>query len=268
MLTEAARATLAFYRDAGLHTVETDQAGGLWEWDVAPKRAPQPEPQAKPKPRAAAPSEPSADEAIAKAEEQAAACATLDELIAHLASLKGCPLHGDERQTVTHDGILGADLLVLGEAPGAEEARVGKPFVGRSGQLLDRMLAAIGHSRAPTDQEQPVAITNAFYWRPEDNRNPNTAELAFAQPFVRRFIELSQPKAILLTGNVPTKALFPEAPGITRARGSFRELEIAGRSIPALPVFHPAFLLRQPAQKRWAWRDLLALQAKLNETLS
>ncbi|NNU15417.1 uracil-DNA glycosylase [Parvularcula sp. ZS-1/3] len=268
MLSEAARATLAFYRDAGLTTIEGEAPGALWDWDDTPPRAPQAEPQAKPSPRAAAPGQPSADEAIAKAEEQAAACATLDELIAHLASLKGCPLHGDERQTVIHDGVLGADLLVLGEAPGAEEARVGKPFVGRSGQLLDRMLGAIGHSRAPSEEQRPVAITNAFYWRPEDNRNPNTAELAFAQPFVRRFIELSQPKAILLTGNVPTKALFPDAPGITRARGSFRDIEIGGRSIPALPVFHPAFLLRQPAQKRWAWRDLLALQAKLNETLS
>jgi DNA polymerase len=130
------------------------------------------------------------------------------------------------------------------------------------------MLAAIGLSREPAEDQQPVAISNAVFWRPPSNRNPSKGEIAICLPFMRRFITLSAPKLLILTGNVPTQALFPDAPGITRSRGQFRELDLGhGAPIPALPIFHPAFLLRQPAQKRWAWKDLLQAQSKLNETL-
>ncbi|MEE4210081.1 MAG: uracil-DNA glycosylase, partial [Parvularcula sp.] len=108
---------------------------------------------------------------------------------------------------------------------------------------------------------------NAIYWRPPGNRNPTKAEVAVCGPFVRRFIALSAPRLLLLAGNVPTQALFPDAPGITRSRGQWREWSGESGMVPALPIFHPAFLLRQPAQKRWAWKDLLSAKSKLKDTL-
>ncbi|MCQ8184697.1 uracil-DNA glycosylase [Parvularcula sp. BGMRC 0090] len=186
-----------------------------------------------------------------------------------MAAFEGCSLKHGARGPVIYDGILGADVLVLGEAPGAEEDRIGKPYVGRSGQLLDRMLAAIDLSRAPKEGQGAVCLSNAVYWRPPSNRNPSKAEVATCLPFMKRFIELSRPKLVLLTGNVPNQALFPDAPGITRDRGKVKVHETSdGQKITALPLFHPAFLLRQPIQKRWAWRDLLTAKATLNETLS
>ena len=154
--------------------------------------------------------------------------------------------------------VFGAPLLVIGEAPGKDEDLIGKPFVGRAGQLLDRMLAAIGRSR-----KENVLISNVIYWRPPGNRTPAQAEIAVCKPFVERLIDLTAPKAIMLAGGVPTQALLG-ASGIMRARGLWRDIDLpSGRSFPALPVFHPAFLLRQPAHKRLAWRDLQSLAARL-----
>lgn len=267
-----ALAILEFYRDAGVTTVESDTAGGLWNWQDAPSRQLRPPPATAdtPKPKVKRPgAAPSTEEALGEAERIAAGCGTLEELVAAISAFEGCPLRESARGPVVYDGVLGADVLVLGEAPGREEDRQGKPFVGRSGQLLDRMLGAIGMGRDPIEGQQAVCITNAIYWRPPGNRNPTPAEIAVCLPFVRRFITLCEPKLVLMAGNVPTKALFPDALGITRARGVWRDIELDGLApIPALPIFHPAFLLRQPAQKRWAWQDLLKAQAKLNETRS
>ncbi|MEM6912648.1 MAG: uracil-DNA glycosylase [Pseudomonadota bacterium] len=267
---EQARALLQFYEDSGVTTAEVETSGGLAAWQSAPKapsaRLSPPSQQQTPG-RAPAKAALPADEAISAAEEIAAGCQNLEALIAAIAAFEGCPLREGAKGPVIYDGVLNAPILVMGEAPGKEEDRLGKPFVGRSGHLLDRMLAAIDLSRAPTEGQTPVCISNAVYWRPPGNRNPSKAEVATCLPFMRRFIELSAPAAVILTGNVPTQTLFPDAPGITRSRGIFRDLVLDGRKIPALPLFHPAFLLRQPQQKRLAWRDLLAVKSKLNEVL-
>ncbi len=270
MTGEQARAILQFYQDAGVTTVEAESPGGLATWEDAPKRKSLPVPAAQ-TPTAKRPSTKGApipaDEAISEAERIAVSCDTLETLIEAIAAFEGCTLREGAKGPVIYDGVLKAPVLVMGEAPGKEEDRQGKPFVGRSGHLLDRMLAAIDMSRAPVDGQTPVCISNAIYWRPPGNRNPTKAEVATCLPFMRRFIELSDPAVVILTGNVPTQSLFPEAPGITRSRGSFRDIVTEGRTIPALPMFHPAFLLRQPQQKRLAWRDLLAVKSKLNEVL-
>ncbi len=149
--------------------------------------------------------------------------------------------------------------MIIGEAPGAEEDRLGRPFVGRAGQLLDRMLAAIGLDRGG------VQITNVIYWRPPGNRKPTSAEIAACLPFVLRHIALARPRALVLAGGTAASALLPTGEGITRLRGRWFELAVPGSTapVPTLPTFHPAFLLRTPERKREAWRDLLALKAHL-----
>jgi DNA polymerase len=200
----------------------------------------------------------SVDEAVVAARRIAASCTTVEELAAAVAAFDGCPLKAGAKTTVFADGVYGAPLLVIGEAPGKDEDQIGKPFVGRAGQLLDRMLAAIGRSR-----KENTLISNVIYWRPPGNRTPAQAEIAVCKPFVERLIELTAPKAIMLAGGVPAQALLGVT-GIMRARGAWRDLALtSGATFPALPVFHPAFLLRQPAQKRLAWRDLQSLAARL-----
>jgi DNA polymerase len=190
----------------------------------------------------------------------AAACSTHQALAEAVAAFTACSLKAGARNTVFADGAPGAPLLVIGEAPGRDEDAAGKPFVGRAGQLLDKMLAAIGRSRTAD-----TLITNVVYWRPPGNRAPTHAEIAVCRPFIERLIELTAPKAIMLAGGVPTQALIGAA-GIMRARGAWREIVLpSGARFQALPVFHPAFLLRQPAQKRLAWADLQTLSARLRD---
>ncbi len=202
-----------------------------------------------------------ADEAIRSACAAAARCGTFEELAEAVAAFDGCALKAGARKTVFTDGVPSADLLVIGEAPGKDEDATGKPFVGRAGQLLDRMLAAIGRSRASN-----TLISNVIYWRPPGNRAPTQIEIAICRPFVDRLIELTNPKAVMLAGGAPTQALLG-LPSITRARGTWREIETgSGFKVAAMPVFHPAFLLRTPSQKRLAWADLVSLQSRLSET--
>jgi len=165
--------------------------------------------------------------------------------------------------TVFADGNPAAPVMLIGEGPGADEDRIGRPFVGRAGQLLDRMLAAIQLDR------QSVHITNVVYWRPPGNRTPTTAEIASCLPFVLRHIALVHPKILVLAGGTAAAALLPGGQGITRLRGRWFDLEIPGLAerVPTLPMFHPSFLLRAPECKREAWRDLLALRARLDELL-
>ncbi len=206
----------------------------------------------------------SVDEAVRDAQALADAAQSIEGLAAAIEGFDGCLLKSGARNTVVYDGVPKAPLLVIGEAPGRDEDRIGKPFVGRAGGLLDKMLAAIEMSRFGDDELGNVCITNAIYWRPPGNRTPTKAEIAVCLPFVRRFIALSQPRVIALAGNVPTSALFPGAPGITRSRGQWREWPgEEGQTVPVLPIFHPAFLLRQPAQKRLAWADLIAIKERL-----
>jgi DNA polymerase len=187
----------------------------------------------------------------------AAGAATLDELRAVMAAYDGCVLKKRATQLVFADGNPQAEIMLVGEGPGAEEDRTGKPFVGRGGQLLDRMLGAIGLDRTK------VIIVNMVPWRPPGNRDPTPEELALCAPFLYRQIELVAPKLLVTLGNVPTQALFETKAGITRMRGQWRDLTVNGHFVPALPTLHPAYLLRQPAAKAQAWRDMLSLKAAM-----
>lgn len=191
----------------------------------------------------------------------AQAARTLEELREALMAFDGCPLKDTATSLVFADGNAEARVMIIGEAPGADEDRAGKPFVGVSGQLLDRMLAQIGLDRTS------VYISNIIFWRPPGNRQPTTAEVAACLPFVERHIELVNPDILLLAGGASAKTLLARNEGIMRLRGRWHLYESTGmsRPVPALPTFHPAFLLRQPAQKREAWRDLLALREKLDQ---
>jgi DNA polymerase len=163
------------------------------------------------------------------------------------------------------DGMAGAPVMIIGEAPGADEDRQGKPFVGVSGQLLDRMLASIGLDRKAEAPEAAFYITNILPWRPPGNRNPTDAEVALFLPFVLRHIALARPRQVLLLGGVSAKALLRAKDGITRLRGRWHSLESESGPLPALPSWHPAYLLRNPAAKRDSWADLLLLRRRLND---
>jgi len=198
----------------------------------------------------------------AGARQLAAAAASLAELEAAVRAFEGCVLKRSATNTVFAEGVPTAEIMVIGEAPGADEDRLGKPFVGRSGQLLDRMLAAIGFSR-----HENAYITNVLFWRPPGNRKPTNDEIATCLPFVWRHIALLRPKLVLMCGGTATSALLARADGIMRLRGRWFDLEVEGlgNKVPSLATYHPSFLLRAPARKGEAWRDLLALQTKLKD---
>lgn len=265
---QAAAALLRWYADMGVDEAVGSAAADLYAWTTVSETAAKP-PASAPKARVSRPTTPvfqaaeaapAADEAIEAARRSAAACASFEELQAAVTAFDGCPLKAGAKNTVFADGVPGSDLLVIGEAPGRDEDRIGKPFVGRAGQLLDKMLAAIGRSR-----ETDTLISNVIYWRPPGNRTPTQIETATCRPFVERLIELTDPKIIVLAGGAPMQALL-EITGIMRARGVWRELELAsGARFPVMPIFHPAFLLRQPANKRLAWADLQAIEARLRK---
>lgn len=203
----------------------------------------------------------SAAEPVQSARALAAQAETIDQLAAMIAGFDACPLKRTATNTVFADGNPAAPVMIIGEAPGADEDRIGRPFVGRAGQLLDRMLAAIQLDRTG------VQITNVIYWRPPGNRKPTAPEIASCLPFVFRHIVLSQPKVLVLAGGTAASTLLDTSDGITRLRGRWFDLAVPGldAKLPTLPMFHPAFLLRSPERKREAWRDLLALKAKLHE---
>jgi DNA polymerase len=212
--------------------------------------------------QAAAPAAPLLGSAAAGAARSLAAGAgSLEELRAALASFEGCALKTTAMNLVFADGNPKAEVMLVGEAPGEDEDRQGLPFVGASGKLLDRMLACIGLDRTR------VYITNILPWRPPGNRKPHPAEILACLPFVQRHLALVAPRVVLLLGGTSASALLDTPVGITRLRGRWSELTVPGvaRGIPTLATYHPAYLLRQPAQKRDAWRDLLALRKKLDE---
>lgn len=202
----------------------------------------------------------SAAEPVQSARALAAQAQTIEALATLVAGFDACPLRRTATNTVFADGNPAAPVMIVGEAPGADEDRIGKPFVGRAGQLLDRMLAAIELDRTG------VQITNVIYWRPPGNRKPTAAEIASCLPFVFRHIVLSRPKVLVLAGGTAATSLLDTTEGITRLRGRWFDLAIPGfdAPLPTLPMFHPAYLLRTPERKREAWRDLLALKAKLD----
>lgn len=195
---------------------------------------------------------------VVQAEALAAGADTLDALAAAQESFDGIELKKGARNFCFADGNPAARVLILGEAPGDEEDRQGRPFVGRAGQLLDRMFDAIGLSRQAVDAEKALYVTNVLTWRPPGNRDPQPDEIAMSLPFVRRHIELAAPELIVLMGNIACDAAIGRR-GILRLRGNW--VQAFGR--PALPMTHPAYLLRNPPAKREAWADLLALSARL-----
>jgi DNA polymerase len=260
---EALAAALAWQVEAGADEAISEAPQRHYDRPVETKAAaPQPA-ERRPAPAAARPAAPAAaaplvptDQVLASAQDLARRAATLEELRATLQDFDGCPLKKTAHSLVFADGNPEARVMIIGEGPGAEEDRQGLPFVGVSGQLLDRMLACIGLDRTS------AYITNVLFWRPPGNRTPTGTELAICLPFVERHIELVDPEFILLAGGASAKALLGVSEGILRLRGRWRHYQHAGLShpIPALPTLHPAYLLRQPAQKRAAWRDLLMLQ--------
>ncbi len=188
-------------------------------------------------------------------------CGSIADLEAAVRAFEGCALKRTAKNTVFADGVVGSPVMIVGEAPGADEDRLGKPFVGVSGQLMDRMFDAIGMSR-----ERDLYITNILFWRPPGNRTPTLAEQAICMAFTRRHIELAQPKVLVLAGGTAAKSVLDTTEGIMRLRGKWTTLGLDnGSTVPTLPTFHPAYLLRTPASKRQSWSDLLLLDRKLRE---
>jgi len=241
-----------------------------WGADEALMDAPQNRLLAKPAPAARALPPPSRPAAVAAslpagpgdAARIAAGCNTLEELRAALNAFTGCALRDTATRLVFADGAETTNLMLIGEAPGAEEDRAGLPFVGPAGKLLDKMLASIGLDRTG------LRIVNVVPWRPPGNRTPAESEIAVCLPFLHRHIALINPEFLVLLGGVATKAMLPaefRATGIRRLRGQWHNLEIPGldAEIPTLPTFHPAYLLRTASAKRESWHDLIALRQRL-----
>lgn len=269
-------ALLAFYAEAGVDEALDDVPANRFE-----ERAPQPRPGAQPAgedpghqpqaqkqapppttpPAARPPAQPAAvpdGQQIAFARELAASASTLDELRERMAGFDGCNLKLTAKNLVFADGNPEASIMFVGEAPGRDEDIEGKPFVGRSGQLLDRMLKAIDLDRSK------VYIANVIPWRPPGNRAPTPQETEICRPFIERQIELVGPKILVHLGGASAKTLLNTTEGILRLRGNWRVYSgPSGIGIPAMPTLHPAYLLRTPAHKRLAWRDFLEAKMKL-----
>ena len=194
----------------------------------------------------------------------AAACKTLAEIEAALGAFDTCPLKKTATRLCFSDGNSDARVMLVGEAPGRDEDIQGKPFVGKSGQLLDRMLKAVGLSREAEDRDSAVFITNVIFWRPPGNRTPTEAETLMCLPFLIRAIEIQKPDVVVCLGATPAHRLTGKSEGILKLRGKWMTANVSGRNIPLLPTLHPAYLLRQPNQKRLAWRDLLSLRQFLD----
>ncbi|WP_142635941.1 uracil-DNA glycosylase [Ruegeria faecimaris] len=201
----------------------------------------------------AAPEKPKPVDALAIADSVAKTAGSLDQLRAAMDAFDHCELKRGARQLVFADGTPGARVMIIGEAPGRDEDREGKPFVGRAGQLLDRMLSAIELNRA-----ENVYITNVLPWRPPQNRDPKPEEIGMMKPFLERHVALAKPEVLVVMGNISCQAVLGKR-GITRLRGQWDQ----AWGLPVIPMFHPAYLLRQPPMKRQAWADLLELKARL-----
>ena len=254
----AIESLLGFWADAGVDACYADAPVDRTVQIARPQRPPAAPPA--PAPGARREAGPDVSAAIAEARRLAAEAGDLAALEAAIAAFDGCGLKFEgARQAVFARGAPDAPVMIIGEAPGAEEDQQGAPFVGRAGKLLDRMLAAAG-------LEGRVFITNTVYWRPSGNRTPSPAEQAVCAPFLERAIGLVAPKLLLLVGGAAAKSVLGKSEGILALRGRWFDWRSAdgGQDIPALPTLHPAFLLRQPAAKKKAWADLLTLTERLD----
>jgi DNA polymerase len=229
---------------------------------LAAKAPPPASAPARPVSRPAAPAAANTDtghlDIVGTAQALAAAATSLSELRAAMEGFDGCALKRTATNTVFADGTELAPVMLIGEAPGREEDRLGKPFVGRAGQLLDKMLASIGLDRA-----RNAYITNVINWRPPGNRDPAPDEAAQCLPFLRRHIELAQPRIIVLLGAVAARHVVGKTDGIMKMRGRWMQYRVGDAMVPLMPTLHPAYLLRQPAHKKLAWRDLQAVRDRL-----
>ena len=266
---KAARDILRFYADAGVDALLCEapvdrftQPPPAQMEAIAPVAEPRPAARPAvsasrmPAPAMAAPPPP--DEAVMAAREAAKKAATLDDLRAILERFEGCALRTTAKRLVFADGNPRACLMLVGEAPGRDEDIEGLPFVGRSGKLLDLMLKAIGLDRTQ------VYIANIIPWRPPGNRDPSLHETSICLPFIQRQVELVDPKILVCLGKPSTAALLGVTDGIRKTRGRWFAYRNGGKEIRAMPTFHPAYLLRSPLEKRFAWKDFLAVKKALN----
>jgi DNA polymerase len=264
---DALQALLDFHVEAGVDlALDETPHNRFAEPKAEPARAKAPAPKAEPDrstpppPRALPKAAASAPEEVASlAREQARHAQSLEELEAILAGFDGCALKFSAKNLAFADGNPQGRVMLVGEAPGADEDRIGKPFMGRSGQLLDRMLATVGLDRSQ------VYVANIVPWRPPGNRTPTPQEIAICKPFIARQIELASPEFLLCLGGPAAQNLLNIKDGILRTRGRWFTYKTEdGREIRALPTLHPAYLLRQPLQKRLGWRDFQALRRALD----
>jgi len=268
--TKAARELLAFYLEAGADALVGEEPVDRFAGDEAAgiaspsADAPAPRPSIAPKPRisaerpAAPPTAPPSPEAaIMDARTQARSATSLDELRRILDGFEGCELKRHAKQLVFADGNPQARLMFVGEAPGRDEDQEGLPFVGRSGKLLDLMLKAIGLDRTS------VYIANVIPWRPPGNRTPTPQETQICLPFIQRQIELIDPEVLVCLGSPSSQAVLGLTDGIMKSRGRWMTYNTGRREVRAIATLHPAYLLRQPLQKRLAWRDFLAIRKAL-----
>jgi uracil-DNA glycosylase len=261
MPREALTQLLRWYADMGVDVAVDDMPHDRFAEAQAPQVTTPPAMKAPrvaaaPAPMRVAAPPPRADEL----EQEAAKASTLDDLRAQLLAFEGCGLKATASQLVFADGNPEADIMLVGEAPGADEDRIGRPFVGRAGQLLDKMLASIGLDRTK------VYIANVVPWRPPGNRTPTPIETGACLPFTRRQIELVAPKILICLGAPSMQTLLGVKDGIMRSRGRWIDYNCGGRLIPAMAMLHPAYLLRQPSQKKYAWQDLRELARKLRDS--
>jgi uracil-DNA glycosylase family 4 len=260
----AAEAALAFWAEAGVDVAYAEApvdrlAEGAERLKAKAQPAPRPL-KAAPVTVGGAPTAADFAAAVAEARARAAEAPDLEALAAAIAAFDGCPLKFEgARQAVFSRGVADAPLVIVGEGPGGDEDAQGQPFVGRAGQLLDRMIAGAGLTGR-------VFITNTVFWRPPGNRTPTPAEQAVCAPFLERAIQLVNPRMLLLAGGASAKSVLKREEGILSMRGRWFEWrgEASGMVLPALPTLHPAFLLRQPAAKKKAWQDLLMLTERLD----
>jgi DNA polymerase len=255
-------AALDWYLKVGVDVAVGDEPVDRFALSRVPPRPARAEAMAAAAPPAATPS-PATPAVVesdpAEARALAAGASTLEELKSILSAYDGCGLKARATQLVFADGNPESEIMLVGEAPGAEEDRQGKPFVGRSGQLLDRMLAAIGLDRTR------VYIANTVPWRPPGNRTPTPEEIALCLPFLTRQVELVAPRIMVTLGGPAMQTMFNTTAGILKSRGQWRDLTVGSHGLKAIATLHPAYLLRQPLQKHQAWRDMLAVKAMMGE---
>lgn len=256
----ALKAALSWHLDNGVDEVMVDKA---IDHTALPERPVTPAKSAVLTPAKASVQLVGTSEVVEQARALAGECQTLEALKSAIEGFEGLSVKKTATQIVFADGDPSARIMVVGEAPGADEDRQGLPFVGVSGQLLDKILASIHLARKPAAGQQGVYISNILNWRPPGNRTPSEQEIQISLPFIQKHIELVSPDFLILSGGVAAKGLLNSTESISKLRGRFHECAINGKTIPALATYHPSYLLRTPSQKRAVWQDMLMLQERL-----